>query len=73
MTPNQAIHRMTAPRRQLRIRTALEGAVIGDLGRTAFPLCSRSLWVIHHFPLQSERRCQAVAPLDRSAANDYHT
>jgi hypothetical protein len=31
--PNQAMHRMTAPRRQLTIRAALEGAVIGDLGR----------------------------------------
>jgi hypothetical protein len=33
---NQPIHRMTAPRLQLAIRTALEGAVIGDLGRSAF-------------------------------------
>jgi hypothetical protein len=30
---NQAIHRMTAPPRQLTIRTALEGAVIGDICR----------------------------------------
>jgi len=32
-SPNQTMHRMTAPPRQLRIRKALEGAVIGDLGR----------------------------------------
>jgi hypothetical protein len=30
---NQAIHRMMAPRRQLRIRSPLEGAFIGDLDR----------------------------------------
>jgi hypothetical protein len=28
---NQAIHRMMAPPHQLRIRTVLEGAIIGDL------------------------------------------
>ncbi|TVS19958.1 MAG: hypothetical protein EA424_06390 [Planctomycetaceae bacterium] len=32
--PNQAMHRMTAPSPQLRIRTTLEWAVIGDLRRS---------------------------------------
>jgi hypothetical protein len=32
---NKAIHRMMAPRRQLRIRSPLEEAIIGDLWRSA--------------------------------------
>jgi hypothetical protein len=35
---NQAIHRMTAPPRQLINWTPLEGAVIGDLDRSAHDL-----------------------------------